>query len=212
MGQVADPATMPDRASAQLVARRYTERMDVAEHQTAKVALRNELEAARAAFHALLDSLTDEDLRRPSNNPGWTNGEVLFHMTLAFILVPILVPMLGFWGRLPRRYSKRFAGILNASTGLFNIVNGLGPRIGGRIFSRERLRKQFDRTHDAIMRRVDSASEAAWGQGMHYPTRWEPLFQDYMTLEDVLRYPTIHLAFHMDHVSRSGGASAILAT
>ena len=40
----------------------------------------DELAAARAEFHALLDSLSEEDFRRQSLNPGWTNGEILAHM------------------------------------------------------------------------------------------------------------------------------------
>src|SRR5438105_7176621 len=39
--------------------------------------LRERLTAARAGFHALLDGLGDDDLRRPSGNPAWTVGAVL---------------------------------------------------------------------------------------------------------------------------------------
>jgi hypothetical protein len=31
---------------------------------------------------------------------------------------------------------------------------------------------------------------------MHYPTRWDPFFQDRMTLADVYRFPTQHYDFH----------------
>ena len=31
---------------------------------------------------------------------------------------------------------------------------------------------------------------------MHFPTRWDPFFKDYMTLEDVYRYPGQHFDFH----------------
>jgi len=34
--------------------------------------LRLELESLRAEFH--------EDVRQRSDNPGWTNGQILFHM------------------------------------------------------------------------------------------------------------------------------------
>jgi hypothetical protein len=38
---------------------------------------------------------------------------------------------------------------------------------------------------------------------MHFPTRWEPLFQDVMTVEDVIRFPTIHLRFHLGQIAGS---------
>jgi hypothetical protein len=33
-------------------------------------------------------------------------------------------------------------------------------------------------------------------RGMHYPTRWDPFFKDYMTLADVYLFPTQHFDFH----------------
>jgi hypothetical protein len=31
---------------------------------------------------------------------------------------------------------------------------------------------------------------------MHYPVRWDPFFQDFMTLADICHYPTQHFNFH----------------
>jgi hypothetical protein len=31
---------------------------------------------------------------------------------------------------------------------------------------------------------------------MHYPPRWDPFFEDFMTLDDVYRYPGRHFDFH----------------
>jgi hypothetical protein len=36
---------------------------------------------------------------------------------------------------------------------------------------------------------------------MHYPTRWDPFFIDYMTLADVYRFPTQHFHFHRRQLS-----------
>lgn len=38
---------------------------------------------------------------------------------------------------------------------------------------------------------------------MYYPDRWEPLFQDYMTLEDILRFPMRHVRFHLQHINHA---------
>lgn len=60
----------------------YTDGMGSTEKMDRKAALLADLVATCTAFHAPLDSMFDADLRRRSKNPGWTNGEVLFHMTL----------------------------------------------------------------------------------------------------------------------------------
>ena len=46
-------------------------------------ALRAELEATRTAFHELLDRVPPALYDTPSDNPAWTVGQVLFHMSLA---------------------------------------------------------------------------------------------------------------------------------
>lgn len=48
--------------------------------------IRKGLETARATFHTLLESLTEGDFKKQSHNPGWTNGEILAHMTFGFML------------------------------------------------------------------------------------------------------------------------------
>ena len=45
--------------------------------------LRAEIIQTRAAFHELLAQIPDEAFSMPSENPAWTIGEVLFHMSLA---------------------------------------------------------------------------------------------------------------------------------
>jgi len=95
-----------------------------------RVALRADLVAAHASFHALLDALTDADLRRPSRNPGWTNGEVLWHMVFGFVILAALAPLVRFWGRLPRRYAKRIARVLNGVL-LFTLVPVVATLAGG---------------------------------------------------------------------------------
>ena len=42
-----------------------------------------EIEATKMAFHKLLDSIPVEAYDLPSDNPAWTVGEVLYHMSIA---------------------------------------------------------------------------------------------------------------------------------
>jgi hypothetical protein len=59
----------------------------------------------------------------------------------------------------------------------------------------------FDRIVAALHRSLDRVSEAELARGMHYPTRWDPFFRDYLTLADVYRYPARHFAFHRDQLT-----------
>jgi hypothetical protein len=164
-------------------------------------AITSELLAAQAHFHTLLDSLSDRDWRRRSRNPGWTNGELLFHMALGFFLLPTLLPMIRLLGRLPQGATRPFAALLNWATGAFNWVNGLAPRLGGRLFRRRSLARTFDWVVARTLRTVTRLQPDEWQRGMWYPSKWDPLFRDYMTTEDLLRYPIVHLRFHVDQVS-----------
>ena len=161
-----------------------------------------ELAATRSAFHALLEPLSDADLRKPSHNPGWTNGEILFHMTFGFILILTLGPMVRLWGRLPKRSSSGFARLLNGMTGFFNWFNALGPRAGGKVFTRKRIGRLYDWVYRALVRLVNSVHDDEWTRGMYYPDRWDALFSEYMTLEQVLHYPTVHFNFHVEQLAR----------
>ena len=59
-------------------------------HRAIKEEICTELEAARAQFHSLLNSLSEQDFQKQSLNSGWTNGEILAHMTFGFIIINVL--------------------------------------------------------------------------------------------------------------------------
>jgi len=48
-------------------------------------------------------------LQKKSLNPGWTNGEILAHMTFGFIILNALLPMARIWGRFPKSLSQPIA-------------------------------------------------------------------------------------------------------
>jgi hypothetical protein len=164
--------------------------------------IRSELESTRSSFHTLLDSLSEEDLFRPSLNSGWTNGEILAHMLFGFIILYILLPMARVLGRLPKSSSKPFAWMLNASIGPFNWVNALGARIQGRVFTYKRIGKLYDRVYVLLIRKVASIKDEEWERGMYYPTKWDANFSEFMTLEKLFHYPIIHFHFHLNQIAR----------
>lgn len=159
-------------------------------------AVHNELERARTAFHELLDEATDADLRRPTDGTRWTNGQLLYHMLFGYILMRPLLILMRIFGRLPRGASRAFARVLDAGTRPFDVVNYLGPLGGARVLGRRGMGAAFDRVIAGLHQRLDAEREARLSLGMHYPTRWDPFFQDVMTIADLYRYPTRHFEFH----------------
>ena len=171
-------------------------------HRATKEEIRRELETACAKFHSLLADLSEQDFQRQSLNAGWTNGEILAHMTFGFIIINVLLPMARLWGKLPKSSSKWFAWLLNAFTGSFNWINALGARGQGRFFTRKRIGKIYDQTYFSLLKKINSIKDDEWERGMYYPTKWDSNFDEFMTLEKLFHYPVIHFNFHLEQIAR----------
>ncbi len=80
--------------------------------------LRHEIIETRLRFHQLLDTIPDRAFSWPSDNPAWTIGEVLYHMSLAPRLVIADVRMItgqtGLYRLIPRLVPKRLFDWVNA--------------------------------------------------------------------------------------------------
>ncbi|WP_406838034.1 DinB family protein [Streptomyces sp. AHU1] len=164
-------------------------------------------EHARQTFHALLDAATKADLARPTRGTRWTNEQLLWHMLFGYMVVRVLLVLTRVFGRLPRSTSRVFARALNAATVPFHWVNYIGPCGAVKVFGPRRTGAAFDRVIDSLHRRLAVESDADLARGMHYPVRWDPFFQDFMTLADIYRYPTRHFDFHRRQLTLNGEVS-----
>ena len=167
-------------------------------------AVHRELDSARATFHELVATATEADLRRRSDGTRWTNKQLLFHMLLGYLILRALTRLVRVFGRLPDGVSRAYARLLNAATRPFDAVNYLGSLAGGATLTTHRMTVMFDRVIDRLHRRLDAETDADLARGMHYPTRWDPFFTDYMTLADVYRFPTRHFHFHERQLTIGG--------
>jgi hypothetical protein len=157
----------------------------------------DELESARQSFKLLASEMTTgDDRRRASVGTRWTNHQLLFHMLLGYLLVWPLLGVMGVFGRMPRSFGRRFAGLLDCVTGAFNAVNFWGACAGAAILSPGRIGAIADRVIVALERRVLHYGERSTGRAMPFPTRWDPFFTDDMAMADLYRYPTQHFRFH----------------
>ncbi len=168
--------------------------------QKVKDNIRTELESARKVFHTLLGSLSESDMQKKSHNPGWTNGEVLAHMTFGLIILNVLLPMARIWGHLPKWTSNFFTSLLDAFTIPFNWINALGARMQGHVFTYKRIGKLYDQVYLSLMRQIDSIKDNEWDHGMYYPTQWDSNFGEFMTIEELFHYSIRHFHFHLGQI------------
>ncbi|WP_091627964.1 DinB family protein [Amycolatopsis saalfeldensis] len=168
-------------------------------------AVHEEMERARASFHQALDSASEADLRRRSDGTRWNNKQLLFHMLLGYLIMRALMNLVRLFGRLPAGVSRAYARLLNKATRPFDVVNYAGSALGGTFLTPRRMGIMFDHVIAALHRRLDAEAVIDLGRGMHYPTRWDPFFQDFMTLADVYRFPTQHFDFHRRQLTLGAG-------
>jgi hypothetical protein len=156
-----------------------------------------ELERARVEFHRLLAQAERQDAwARPTHGTRWTNEQLLFHMVFGYMVVQRLLVLVKVFSRLPDSVSRVFAGVLDAVTAPFDVVNYYGSCAAAFVYNRHRMGAKMDRVIASLRGKLARESDDALRCGMHFPTRWDQFFEDYMTLEGVYRYPGEHHDFH----------------
>ena len=163
---------------------------------TNKAHLLNEIEATRQQFHQLLHSLPDDAFTLPSNNPAWTVGELLYHMSIAprFMVTDVKIilerPALLIW--LTKLFPER----------LFHWLNARLTRYGARNPSRQFLASAYDKAHEAILTTLCSLSESDLQKHVHYPD-WDPLLAGDVTLAYLFSYIKRHFDSHAADIRQS---------
>lgn len=161
-----------------------------------RAAIAADLERVRSDFQHLIEMADDDEWIKPTKGTRWNNEELLFHMVFGYMVVQRLLLLLRLFDRLPESVSRGYARMLNAATPAFDVINYYGSRFAARIYNRKRMAAKLHRVINSPQRSLRRAPEDAFRRGMHYPKDWDPYFRDYMTLEDVYRYPGQHYDHH----------------
>jgi hypothetical protein len=154
------------------------------------------LESTRLQFLEIAETITEKELRRISKNIGWTNNEILAHILFGFIITNVLLPGVIIFGNLQKVITRPFAMLLNAFTKPFNLINKLGARAQGKVFTGKRLVYLIDKTIKSLENKVKNINNEDWQKGMYYPNKWDSNFDEFMTLEKLMNYQIIHFEFH----------------
>lgn len=164
-------------------------------------AIHAEMERSRTTLSALVVASSPSDLQRRTHGTRWTNQQMLFHMVFGYMIVARLLWLVRLFGRLPDRYSRRFAHALNAARGPFHVVNYLGSCGGALVFHGPRLVRRLDHVISALHRHLDRETDASLARRMHFPVDWDPYFRTPMTLLEVYHYGTQHFDFHAQQLT-----------
>jgi uncharacterized damage-inducible protein DinB len=160
------------------------------------VSLASDLERARRDFHKLLTAVEDDEWAKPTRETRWTNEQLLFHMVFGYMVVQRLLILVWVLAHLPDWVSRWFAKILNAASQPFHVINFYGTSLAAVVYNRNRMGAKMDRVIDTLERSLTRRDDIARRRGMHFPTGWDPYFQDSMTLADIYRYPGQHYDHH----------------
>lgn len=162
-----------------------------------RAAIAADLERARIEFHRLLAAAEGRHAwDNPTRDTRWTNEQLLFHMVFGYMVVQRLLILVNVLSRLPDRFSRDFAAVLNAASRPFHVINYYGSCAAALVYNRRRMGAKMDRVIAALKRKLGRQSDEILRRGMHFPTHWDPFFKDYMTLQGVYRYPGKHFDFH----------------
>jgi len=166
---------------------------------TLKEELAQEMESTRRDFHHLLASVPEPFYHHPSDNPAWTVGEVLFHMSLApRFLTADLRLLLG------QAWMAKVIGALIPKS-LFDRLNEYFTKHwASRNMTREKLARAYDKAHGHAMRALENLKEDDFSQSLEYPD-YDELLTGNVSVEKLYRYITIHFKVHAEQIRKSIG-------
>jgi uncharacterized protein (TIGR03083 family) len=137
-----------------------------------------EIEATRAAFLALLDRLPPDAWDRPSRNPGWTVGELLFHIAAGVGTTP--------WNARAATEGRD----VQVDWGQIDRTNQTSVQEKAHGATRYGLRELYEAGHAGTLAALEAVPHDAWGRSalLYGGTRW--------TVEDCFRYVARHFREH----------------
>lgn len=148
-----------------------------------------EIENTRLAFHNLLNSTPEDSYDLPSDNPAWTIGEVLYHMSIAPRFLGMDVRMI-----INHNWIFRLIPVIIPRK-LFDWLNMRLTRFGARNLSPEFLAREYDQAHAATLRALTQVADSEFDEQVHYPG-WDPLLSGEVTVERLFHYVKDHFELH----------------
>lgn len=157
--------------------------------------LAQELQDTHEKFLVLLESIPESDYALPTDNPAWTVGDILYHVTLGpralSLEIWMIVHMRGLFQ----------VGIKYFPFKLFNNINARFARRGKRI-NRQMLIKAYEAGHAGIRSRLRRTREGDMQKSVVYPAEFVSELSGEVTVERLFRYVKGHFEVHKKQLKR----------
>lgn len=153
--------------------------------------LHAELEATRQAFHSILATLTPADWSRPSLNPAWTIGEMLWHITGYLFMIPQQLAWLQ---------TGTFPDQTQLSAEDLNHGNIHQTRAGAQSQSFGSIAQAYEEGHAATLVALQRVCDDEWQIGVRMPDMGPTFTGEYRTIEALFRYHARHFAEHVAQI------------
>jgi hypothetical protein len=160
-----------------------------------KEQLAQDLESTRLNFHHLLDSVPESFYSHPSDNPAWTIGGVLYHITLGPPAIRFEIWML-------RHTPWAFKLLTNTTSRLFNRGNALFARDPARI-TRQTLTKAYEKGHTGLMSSLSRLNERDLARSVVYPEVFVSELAGEVSIERLFRYVSLHFEVHAGQIQKA---------
>lgn len=155
-----------------------------------KTELEKELDETHRRFIALLESIPEADYPLPTNNPAWTVGDILYHITLGpralALEIWMTVHATGLYNFLMRHFPSRFFNKVNAWFG-----SGRSQRV-----NRQSLLKAYGKAHTTIKSGLRRTREEDLLKVAVYPLDYVSDLKGEVSVERLFRYVTGHFEEH----------------
>ncbi len=141
--------------------------------------LRADLEAARARFHELLNSILQDQWRRTSDTSKWTTAEIFVHLTWALEYLPKEVEK-----------ARKGKGMFNFPKWLADPFSYWYIRFTARNSTPAAIRSRYDAAMDAAIEALNTVPESDWGLGAEF------YGEGFHSVADLFRAACQHLVEH----------------
>ncbi|MBK8617770.1 MAG: DinB family protein [Anaerolineales bacterium] len=162
---------------------------------TLKQDLAQELHETHERFLALVNSIPEADYALPTDNPEWTVGDVLYHITLGPQALSFEI-----WMIIHARGLFQL-GMNTFPSKFFNQINARFARRGNRI-NRQMLIEAYEAGHAGIRSRLRRTREADMQKSVVYPADLEALLAGECSVERLFHYVKDHFEAHQGQLKR----------
>ncbi|TMF09899.1 MAG: DinB family protein [Chloroflexi bacterium] len=148
--------------------------------------IRAELEATKTQYHALRNSLSEEDWKQKSGNPSWNVRQLMWHMSWAN----------GY--TMQGVESCRKGKGTNPPNWIADFGNTWITRIGSRGATRESVGEKYDESHAKVLAALEGVQEDEWQKGAR-------VFNQDLTIEKIFRSIREHFKEHERDIKKGLG-------